>query len=89
MARPESPYTATLVDQIYAEQKKEKKRLETWKEIVEKQPDAAVPLYHLGMVMESSGMREDALNAYTNALRIKPDYIEAQESVNRLLDMEK
>ncbi|HDP34894.1 MAG TPA: tetratricopeptide repeat protein [Candidatus Hydrogenedentes bacterium] len=82
--RPESPHTAALLDKVYAKQGNDGKRLKCWREIVEQQPHAATPRYHLGLALERSGMTEDALDAFIEALRIKPDYQEAREALKRL-----
>lgn len=84
MARPESPHTAALVDEIYGEQNKKTKRLETWQQINSAQPKAAVPLYHLGLALENGGKKDDAIESFSQALRIKPDYVEAQQAIDRL-----
>ncbi len=84
-ARPESPHTAALLDHIYEEREDEQGRIASWREITEQYPEAATPHYHLGLAYEDSGMKEEALDAYIETLRINPDHGSAAERLERLL----
>lgn len=52
MARPESPQTALLLDDLYLQQKKDEARINTWKAITENHPEADVPRRHFEMAIE-------------------------------------
>ena len=58
MARPESPQTAALLDEIYAQVKDDEGRLKTWKKISEEHPAAEVPSHHLEMALVGLGQNK-------------------------------
>jgi len=48
-----------------------------WGATTEMYPNIALPYNNLGMALQARGALDEAIDAYTRALKLKPDYIEA------------
>lgn len=72
--KPESPVTARKMDELLVKlQTPPGAVVDEWKAIVDKKPEAAVPLHHLGKAMDAAGDADGARKAYERAREINPD----------------
>lgn len=82
---PESPVTAEKMDAL--QERMAVSAADTaarWRSIVEKNPHAAIPLFHLGMALEKTQNLSEALDAYNQALAINPGLNEAEARRDRI-----
>jgi tetratricopeptide (TPR) repeat protein len=56
-----------------------------WEDCVEKSPQKARPRYNLGLALANQGKIEEAISHYSEALRIKPNYVAAHNNLGQAL----
>lgn len=82
---PESPVTAEKMDALQERMAvSAADTADRWRSIVEKNPHAAIPLFHLGMALEKTQNLSEALDAYNQALAINPGLNEAEARRDRI-----
>lgn len=83
-ALPESPRTSELIDRCYALKEDSEGRAAYWHSVTQNHPEAAYPLYHLGLALEAGNEPEKAADAYRKALRLNPEFEDAKTALKRL-----
>lgn len=65
----------------YARQKNWDKAIESYRKVIAAQPGNAMAYNNLGYVLAARGLYEEAIAQYEQALKIKPDYKEAEQNI--------
>jgi tetratricopeptide (TPR) repeat protein len=60
-------------------------KIALWQDCVEKSPKKARPHSNLGVALDKQGRTEEAIEHYLQALRIKPDYVDAHNNLGLAL----
>lgn len=74
---PDSPYTAKLLDALYAETGNDQAAGAFWRELVDTYPEVAGPHLFHGIFLERTGNKGGAYDAYVVSLKIRPDFAPA------------
>lgn len=72
MSTPESPITAGLLHTLLKKRAESGTQEAYWASLVAMHPQAAVPMFYLGLAQEQSNNHQKALAAYQHVLEIKP-----------------
>jgi len=81
---PDAPLTADSIDHIFASRNDTESRLAFWRDLTEKHPEAAVPLFHLGLALEAGNKMDEAIAAYRSALKRDPDMYDAKQRLQEI-----
>ena len=81
---PENQSVQDTIGWIYYKKELPILAIPRFEKSIEKSPDTASYHYHLALALSKSGQRERALGAAEQALKLKPDYAEAQKLVASL-----
>ena len=80
----ESLVVADYIDAIYNKREDLPGRIQAWRDLSAAQPEAAVPLLHLGMALEAIGEVQSALSLYNQVLQLNPNLAATHEKIRRL-----
>ncbi len=84
-AAPESPYSAQKLDELFERTNSPEQRVAFWRALCERNQDASVPQYHLGLALEASGQVEAAASAYARAQALQGSYAEEADAALKRL----
>ncbi len=88
MAVPDSPVSAKRLDDLLRLRSGGSDiALAEWRAIAARYPDAAIPALYLGISLESAGDKAGAIAAYTKALALNPDLVEARKRLETLVKL--
>ncbi len=76
-AAPESPFTATRIDEIWQARNKPVERAEEWRKLTDSLPQAAEPRLRLARAVWDLGDLSGAVSTCQEVLRVHPDHPEA------------
>ena len=74
---PTSLHLLNYQAMAYSALKKDREALESYQNIIKKDPSLAGPYYNSGIILKRNGRLEEAIDNYKKAISLKPDYVQA------------
>ena len=68
----------------YSALKKDREALQSYENILKKDPTLAGPYYNMGIILKRNGRLEEAIANYKKAISLKPDYVQAYNNLGAI-----
>ena len=81
---PNSLHLLNYQAMAYSALKKDKEALQSYENIIKKDPSLAGPYYNMGIILKRNGRTEEAIESYRKAISLKPDYVQAYNNLGVL-----
>ena len=81
---PNSLHLLNYQAMAYSALKKDREALQSYENIIKKDPSLAGPYYNMGIIMKRNGRTEEAIESYRKAISLKPDYVQAYNNLGVL-----
>ena len=74
---PNSLHLLNYQAMAYSALKKDRDALQSYENIIKKDPSLAGPYYNMGIILKRNGRTEEKIESYRKAISLKPDYVRA------------
>ena len=81
---PNSLHLMNYQAMAYAALKKDREALESYQNIIKKDPSLAGPYFNMGIILKRNGRVEEAIDSYKKAISLKSDYVQAYNNLGVL-----
>ena len=81
---PNSLHLLNYQAMAYSALKKDREALQSYENIIKKDPTLAGPYYNMGIILKRNGRTEEAIESYRKAISLKPDYVQAYNNLGVL-----